>query len=177
MSARLRTFQVFSKHLLRVNGDEFPDAASENSSLLVTNLSHIGVYSSAYAALVAFNDERLAEWDRLQVLDRHLLSQSDDVSQFVHLSHGFIEHGSDDTTVRVSGRPNVAVRKLDAADEGLACFIKREAQAHALGVVGAAAETMVLGNLDVPGAVTGVVLCHREAIKSQQRHPRAEHAS
>lgn len=56
----------------------------------------------------------------------------------------------------MAGRAGKALAEAEAADEAFALFVIGEAQAHAVGVLCAAAEAMVLLQLDVAGIVSGL---------------------
>jgi hypothetical protein len=55
--------------------------------------------------------------------------------------------------VAVAGRAGVALAQAEAADESLAFFVEDEFQAHAVGIVHAAHETVILLHFDVAGVV------------------------
>jgi hypothetical protein len=74
--------------------------------------------------------------------------------QLVYLAHGIVEDGGDDAAVAVAGRSGVTLAQAKAADEGLAIFIEDELEAHAVGIVHAADEAVVLLHFDVAGVVT-----------------------
>ena len=102
----------------------------------------------------AFHAQRFVQWHRLKVLDRHLACESDDVVELVHLAHGVVEDGGDDASVAVSGRASVAFAEAELADEGLALFVENELQVHAIGIVLAASEAVVLLEPVVGGFVS-----------------------
>ena len=73
--------------------------------------------------------------------------------QFVDLAHGVVEDAGDDAAVAVARGSGVAFAESEAADEGLAWFVENEFEAHALGIVLAADEAVVLLHFDVAGVV------------------------
>ncbi len=83
----------------------------------------IYVPASAHADLARFHAQGFIERHGLQVVHRHLRSQSDDLTQFVHFAHGLIENGGDDAAMAVSRRPGIALVQAEAADEtsGVVC--------------------------------------------------------
>jgi hypothetical protein len=75
------------------------------------------------------------------------------VVKFIDLTHGVVEDGGDDAAVAVTGGSGVALAEAELADEDLAGFVEGEFQAHAVGIVLAAGEAVVLLQLDVAGVV------------------------
>jgi hypothetical protein len=76
------------------------------------------------------------------------------VVELVDLAHGVVEDGGDDAAVAVAWGSGVALAQAKAADESLAGFVKGKFEVHAIGVVEAAAETVVLLQLGVPRVVS-----------------------
>ena len=91
--------------------------------------------------------------NRLEIFDGHLAGEGDDVMEFIHFAHGVVEDGGDDAAVAVAGRSGVAVAQAKAADEGLAFFVEEEFEAHAVRIVLAADEAVVLLHLHVARVV------------------------
>jgi len=102
---------------------------------------------------VAFYAQRFVERDWLQVFDGHLAGQGDYVVELVYLAHGVVEDAGDDASVAMARGSGVAFAQAEAADEGLAGFVEGELEAHAVGVVHAADEAVVLLHFDVAGVV------------------------
>ena len=75
------------------------------------------------------------------------------MAEFIYLAHGIVEDAGDDAAVAVAGRSGVALAETEIADEGLAGFVEDEFQAHAIGIVLAADEAVVLLHLVVAGFV------------------------
>ena len=73
--------------------------------------------------------------------------------ELVHFAHGVVQDGGDDAAVAVAGRASVAFAETEFADEGLAGLVEREFQAHAVGIVLAAGEAVVLLHFHVAGVV------------------------
>ena len=74
--------------------------------------------------------------------------------EFVHLAHGVVEDCGDDAAVAVAGRSGVTLGEAEAADEGLPFFVEDEFEAHAVGIVLAADEAIVLLKLVICGFVS-----------------------
>ena len=64
----------------------------------------------------AFQDEIGMERNGAAVVDGHVARHSDDVAETVGLAHGFVEQGSDDAPVRVSGGPLELRGEAETAD-------------------------------------------------------------
>ena len=73
--------------------------------------------------------------------------------ELVDFAHGVVEDAGDDAAMAVAGRSGVALAEAEAADEGLAGFIEDELEAHAVGIVHAADEAVILLHFDVAGVV------------------------
>src|SRR6266567_743499 len=69
--------------------------------------------------------------------------------ELVYFSHRIVKDRCDDAAVAVAGGSGVAHAEAEAADEGLAGFVEGEFQAHAVGIVLAAGEAVVLLHLHV----------------------------
>jgi hypothetical protein len=106
-----------------------------------------------FSDFAAFDAQRFVQRDGLEVFDRHFAGESDDVMELVDLAHGVVEDAGDDAAVAVAGRSGVALAEAEAADEGLAGFVEDEFEAHAVGVVHAADEAVVLLQLHEAGVV------------------------
>src|SRR4051812_10915518 len=145
---------MLGEHPLGVDCNELPGAAGEHFPTLISYLGDVVVRAASHGTIAAFGDEHLPERHRTQVLNLHFARQGDDVAQLVRFTHGFVEDGGDDASVRMAGRSDVLLRKLEARNEGTLVGCKIKLKAHALGIVGAAAEAMVAWNLDVTGIVS-----------------------
>jgi len=111
------------------------------------------VDAAFYADFPAFDVQRFVQRDGLEVFDGHFFGQGDYVAELVYLAHGVVEDGGDDAAVAVAGRAGVALAQTELADEGLAGFVEGEPEAHAVGIVLAAGEAVILLHLDVAGVV------------------------
>ncbi len=110
--------------------------------------------AAALFDFAAFDAQRFVQRDGLEIFDSHFTGEGDDMMQLVYLAHGVVEDAGDDAAVAVAGRTGVAAAEAEFADEGLALFVKDELEAHAIGVVHAADEAIVLLHLHVAGVVT-----------------------
>ena len=90
----------------------------------------------------AFQDEIGMERNGAAVVDGHVARHSDDVAEAVGLAHGFVEQGSDDAPVRVSGRPLELRGEADTAEDTL-FFIDKEFQMETRRIVVATTEAAV----------------------------------
>jgi len=79
------------------------------------------------------------------------------MTQLVHLAHGLVENGGNDAAVAMAGRSGIALAQPEAADKAVALLVISEAQAHAVGIVLAAAEAVILLQLNVAGVVSSLV--------------------
>jgi len=149
---------------LRVDGDEEPLAAGKDFPFLIQDFGHIGVLSASDANFARLDPKRLVERHGLQVVDGDLRGEGDDVTQFVHFAHGFVQNRRYDTAVAVPGRTGVALAEAKAADEAIALFIVGELQSHTFGIVFAAGKAGVLLHAHELSAVTASrgFLFHRE---------------
>jgi hypothetical protein len=112
------------------------------------------VLASLHAELAAFDAKRLMQGDGLEVFNGHLSREGDDVVELVYFAHRVVEDAGDDAAVGVAGRSGVALAEAKLADEGLAGFVEDEFQTHAVGIVHAADEAIVLLHFCVTGVVT-----------------------
>ena len=90
----------------------------------------------------AFQDEIGMERNGAAVVDGHVARHSDDVAETVGLAHGFVEQGSDDAPVRVSGRPLELRGEAETAEDTL-FFIDKELQMETCRIVVATTEAAV----------------------------------
>jgi hypothetical protein len=82
--------------------------------------------------------------------------------KLVYFAHGVVEDAGDDATVGVAGRSGVALAQAKLADEGLALFVEDEFEAHAIGIVHAADEAVVLLHFCVAGVMALGLRWHRD---------------
>ena len=143
-----------AKHLLRVDGDEQTAPPRQNFAFVIPDFGDVDVLSAVNTLFHALNAQGLVQRNRLQIAHGHLDGDSDDVAQFVHLAHGFIEDGRNDAAVAVAGRSGEALAQTKTADEAVAAFVVGEAEPHALGIVFSAGEAVVLLQADVTGIVS-----------------------
>ena len=73
--------------------------------------------------------------------------------ELIYFAHGVVENAGDDSAVGVAGRSGVAVAQAEVADEGLAGLVEDELEAHAIGIILAADEAVVLLQVHVDGFV------------------------
>ena len=134
-----------------------------------------------YADFPALDVERFVQRDWFEVFDGHFFGQGNYVAQFVHFAHGVVEDGGDDAAVTMAGRAGVALAQAEFADEGLAGFIEGEFEAHTVGIILAAGETVVFLQLDVAGVVAlglglaghgGILTCAAAGRSNDQRSQR-----
>ena len=109
--------------------------------------------SACYFDFAAFYTQGLVQWDWLQIFHGHFARQCNHVAQLIHLSHGIVEDAGDDAAVAMAGRPGIPLAQAEAADEGLAMLVQNEFQAHAVPIVHAADEAVILLHFDVAGVV------------------------
>src|SRR5260370_38941562 len=95
--------------------------------------------------------------------------------ELVYFPHRVVKDGRDNAAVAMAGRSRVALAEVEFADEGLALFVAGELEAHAVGIVLAAGEAVVLLELAIGGFVAldlaghGAVLCSVD----NSSHPQA----
>ena len=99
------------------------------------------------------DEQGFVQGDRLEVLDRHLTRQGDDLAQLVYLTHGVVENGGDDSSVAVAWRTGITFAESEAADRHLAVLVEGKFKAHAVGIVQAASEAVILLHADVARVV------------------------
>src|SRR4029077_21211621 len=133
--------------------DEKASAASQHLALHVQNLGHVDMSPSSNAHLPRVYAQRLIQRDWLQVFHCDSGGQSYHLTQLVHLAHGLVEDGRDDAAVAVSRRPGIAFAQAEAAHEASARLVIVKLEAHTVGVVLAAGETIIPLQLDVTGIV------------------------
>ena len=146
-------FDIFREHFFGIDGDEGSAAAGQDFAVFVHDLGFVDVNAALDTDFPALDVQRLVQWYGLEVLDSHLFGEGDDVVEFVDLAHGIVKDGRDDATVAVAGRSGIALAEAEFADESLALFVEREFEPHAVGVVLAAGEAVVLLHFGVAGIV------------------------
>ena len=150
--------------MFRIDGDEHALAAGQHRALLVANLGAIEVSASLNVLLLAFNDEGLAERNGFCKLHCHRRRKSHHRSQLVYLPHCFVEKRGNNAAMSVSRRTLVFARQLEFAPGAMVTVVEEELQAHALGIVFAAGEAVVLGKGNVFRVVSGEALGHSLSI-------------
>jgi hypothetical protein len=144
---------ISPEHFLGVDGDERPATPGQYFPFFIGYFSHIDVLTPVHANALSFDAKRLMERHRLEIFHRHFFRERNHLVKLVHLAHRVIENGSDNAAVAVPRRTGVALAEAEAADEGLAFFVEREFQTHAIGIVLPAGEAVVLLHLGVFGVV------------------------
>src|SRR5215471_2650404 len=122
--------------------------------------------SSSNLVLVSNDFEWLSQGNRLQILHFHFFGKSDDVAEFVHLTHGFVEDGGNDAAVRVSGRALISFGEFEFANSAPGFFITVKLELHPRGIVFSAGEAVILPDLGLRRnavTVSGLTLLHEEA--------------
>ena len=147
------SFHVFGEHFFGVDGDENAAAAGQDFVAFVEDFGGVDVFGSADLDFTAFYAQGFVQRDGLQIFDGHLPRERDYLMQLIYFAHGVVEDAGDDAAVAVARGAGVAVAEAEFADEGLAGFVEDEFQAHALGIVLAADEAVVLLHFDVAGVV------------------------
>ena len=75
------------------------------------------------------------------------------MAQLVDLPHGLIQDGGNDSSMAVSGRTGVTLAQSKTADKAIARLIVGKFQAHPIGIIRPARETVVSLEFDVAGVV------------------------
>ena len=153
-------FHKLGEHLFRVDGDEDPAAAGQDFVFVVEDFGGVDVGASLLFYFAAFDPERLVQGNGLEIFDGHFAGEGDDVVELVDLAHGVVKDACDDAAVAVAWRSGVTLAEAEAADEGLALFVEDEFEAHAVGIVHAADEAVVLLHLHVAGVVAVELSAH-----------------
>jgi hypothetical protein len=156
----------FGEHFFGVDGDEDAAAAGEDFVFVVEDFGGVDVGASFLFYLAAFDAQRFVQRDGLEIFDGHFTGEGDDVMQLVDLAHRVVEDAGDDTAVAVPGWSGIAVAEAEFANEGLALSVQDELEAHAVGIVHAADEAIVLLHLHVAGVVAlGLRFGHGEILQ------------
>lgn len=135
---------MLGEHLFWINGNKGPFAARQDFALVVLDLSHIDMPASIHTLFMRCDGQGYAQRHGPQIPDLHGPGKRQHVAELVHLTHGFIQYSGDNSAVGVARRACKTARQLEMAN-GLACiFIEREPESHALRIVMAAAEAVVL---------------------------------
>ena len=148
------SFHELPEHLFRINRNEHAPAARQHFPLLIHDFCHIDVLASMHRDFPSLRPQGLLQRHGLQILHRHFFRECNDVAEFVYFPHGVIENASDHASMAVPGRPGIAFREPKAADERLTFVVEGEFQAHALGIVRTADETVVFLQFVLRGFVT-----------------------
>ena len=152
-AVQLLAFDEFGEHFFGVDGDEDAAAAGQDFVLFVEYFGGVDVGAALYFYFAAFHAEGLVQRDGLEVFDGHLSGERHDVMQFIYFAHGIVEDAGDNASVAVAGRSGVALAQAKFADESLAIFVEDEFEVHAVFVIGAADEAVVLLHFVVAGVV------------------------
>jgi len=147
------SFHEVREHFFGVDGDEGAMAAGEDFVFFVQDFGGVNVGSALDFDFAAFDAERLVQRDGLEIFDGHLASECDNMMQLVYFAHSIVEDAGDDASVAVAWRSGVTLAEAEVADEGSAFFIENEFEAHAVGIVHAADEAVVLLHLHVASVV------------------------
>jgi len=151
------------KQLFRIDSNKRGRATGQDFVVGIPDLACVRVPAPVNALLLGSDSEHLPQRNGLEVLDFHGTGEGQHVTEFVHLAHGFVQDGGDNAAVRVPRRPGVFTRQLEMANGLARSFVQRELQAHALRIVMAAAETVVLAGLGFAlncVAVRNFAFCH-----------------
>lgn len=150
----------------RIDCNEQAASAGENFIFLVVDFRGVDVFTSLDFQLKRFDAQGSVKRDRLQIVDRDLGGESNDVTALVDLAHGLVEDGGDDAAMAVSRRSGVTLAKTKAAKESISLFVVDEFHAHAARVVGSAGEALVLLELNVASVVSVSLgpACHRRIL-------------
>ena len=146
-------FHVFGEHLFGVDGDKDAAAAGQDFVVFVQDFGGVDVLGAANFDLAAFDSKGLVERDWLQIFDCHLSRESYYVMESVYFAHSVVEDAGDDAAVAVAGGAGISLAEAEAADEGLTLLVEDELQAHAVGIILAAHEAVVLLHFVVTGFV------------------------
>jgi hypothetical protein len=132
------------EHALRIYRYKQSAAACQHFPFFIQNLGHVDVLPSLHADLARFHPQRPMQRHGPQIFHRHLRRERHHMAVFIHLAHRLVEDGRNDSAVAVSGRSGVALAQPEAADETVALLVIGEPQLHAVGIVSAASEAVVL---------------------------------
>ena len=122
--------------------------ARQNLTLLIQDFRHIDVFPALHPDLARLHPQWLVQWHRADVVNRDLLSESNHMPQLVDLTHRLVKKRSDDSSVHMAWRPGVSFAQTKTADEAISLFVVDEFQPHAVRIVLAAPEAVVLLQLD-----------------------------
>src|SRR5580698_5831433 len=134
---------VFGEHLLRIDHDKDASAARKNFPFFIGDFGGVDVLAFLNRNFPAFDTQRLLQRHWLEVFNRHLAGERDNVAQFIDLAHSVVEDGGDDAAVAVAGRSAIALGQAKAADKGLPGFIQRKLEVHTVRIVRAAGEAII----------------------------------
>src|SRR5208337_4726313 len=159
------------EHAVRIDRYEQTLTTRQHFPFLVQDLSHIDVLPALHLHFARFHPQGPVQGHGLQVVHGHLGGHRHHVTQFIHLAHGLVEDGCDNAAVAVSGRPGVALAQAESTDKAVALLIVGKAQVHAVRIVLAAGETVVLLQLYVACVVSSLVLfaSHRKILSRVRR--------
>jgi hypothetical protein len=170
---------MLGEHLCWIDGDEDAAAAGQDLAFVVEDFGGVDVGPSPLFNFAAFDAQWLVQGDGLEVFDGHFAREGNDVVKLVYFAHGIVEDACEDAAMAVARRSGVTLTQAEAADEGLALFVKEELEAHAIGIVHTADEAVVLLHLHVTGVVAlglllrwhgGILRDSLAALESQNPH-------
>src|SRR5215472_3821263 len=133
----------FCEHTSRIDSDERSGTACQDFALVADDLGDVHKLTPRHALRSANDGELLAERYWLEVFHVHRAGQGQDVAEFVHLAHGFIQDRGDDSTMSMSWRSLVAAGELELADSLARRLVEKKLQLHACRVIFAADKTSV----------------------------------
>src|SRR5262249_28279882 len=90
--------------------------ACQNFALVADDLGDVHMLSPQHALRAANDGELLPQRHRLDVCHVHRPRQGQDVAEFVHLAHGFIQNRGNDSAMSMSWWSLVAAGQLEFAD-------------------------------------------------------------
>jgi hypothetical protein len=144
---------VFGEHFFGIDFYEGAAAAGEDFVFFVQDFGGVDVLGAADLDFAALYAQELVQRDWFQIFDSHLPGKSNDLVQLVYFAHGVVEDAGDYAAVAVAGRSGVAAAEAEVADEDLARLVEDELEAHAIFVVLATNEAVVLLHFHVTGVV------------------------
>jgi len=129
---------------MRIDSNEYAFAASQQLIFLIEDFGLVNMSSSPNLDFPSLNPQWLIQWNRLDVLDRHLFRKGDDMPQLIHLSHGIIENGRDNSAVAVAGWARIALAQPKSARRYAVFFIQGKFQVHPVAIMHSAGKTIIL---------------------------------
>ena len=158
-------FHILGEHFFGVDGDEDAAAAGEDFIFLVKNFGGVDVFVAADFDFASFDAEEFVQRDGLEIFNRHLARESDDVVELVDFAHSVVKDAGDNAAVAMAGRSGIAFTEAEVTDESLALFVENELKLHAAGIVLTADEAVILLHFHVAGFVALGFGRHEEDFK------------